>query len=181
MNFARVFEELAAHLGGRGHKFGVVGAFALHAYGLTRATADLDLVIEGAAQPEVLALLDSLGYEQLYVSPGYSNHLHALPAMGRLDFVYVDAETAKQLFEGARRVRLFPKHEVLVPRPEHLAAMKVLAMKNDPSRVFRELADLQFILSLDGVDSDEIRAQFERHGLMERFDELQRAIAASRS
>ena len=32
---------------------------------------------------------------------------------------------------------------VPVPRPEHLAAMKVLAIKNDPSRTFQDLADLR--------------------------------------
>ena len=63
-----------------------------------------------------------------------------------------------------------------MPKPEHLAAMKVLAMKNDPSRTFQEMADLQFILGLAGVDVGEIRNHFERHGLLERFDELRRIL-----
>jgi hypothetical protein len=32
-----------------------------------------------------------------------------------------------------------------VPRPEHLAAMKVQAMKSDPGRTLREMADIQFL------------------------------------
>jgi hypothetical protein len=59
--------------------------------------------------------------------------------------------------------------------------MKVLAMKNDPSRLFRELADIQFLLTLPDVDAAQIRAEFERHGLQERFHELEKAVAASRA
>lgn len=47
-------------------------------------------------------------------------------------------------------------------------------MANDPSRLYREMADLQFLLELPGVDEDLIRAQFERYGLRERFDELKK-------
>ena len=36
---------------------------------------------------KLVAFLESLGYETLYRSAGYSNHVHALPDLGRLDFV----------------------------------------------------------------------------------------------
>ena len=61
-------------------------------------------------------------------------------------------------------------------RPEHLAAMKVLAMKNDPARTFQELTDIRFLLKLPGVDADEVRDYFERHGLEERYSELQATL-----
>lgn len=67
-------------------------------------------------------------------------------------------------------------HELRVPRPEHLAAMKVHAMKNDPGRAFQELADIRFLLQLDGVDEGEIREYFEKAGLDERFDEIKGSI-----
>jgi hypothetical protein len=47
-------------------------------------------------------------------------------------------------------MKIFPGTTLLVPRPEHLAAMKVQAMKNDPSRTFQDLADIQALLSLPG-------------------------------
>ena len=50
-------------------------------------------------------------------------------------------------------------------------------MKNDPRRAFKELADLQFLLGLPGVDKEEIQGYFVRHGLQGRFDELERALA----
>jgi hypothetical protein len=65
---------------------------------------------------------------------------------------------------------------VSVPKPEHLAAMKVHAMKNDPNRTFREMADIQVFATLPGVDRQEIRRYFDAAGLMERFHELERSL-----
>ena len=48
--------------------------------------------------------------------------------------------------------------------------MKVQAMKNDPSRTFRDLADIQALLELPGVDENEVRGYFQRHGLLARFE-----------
>lgn len=132
-------------------------------------------MVEQRAQPDLLAYLDGLGYERLHVSESFSNHVHRLGSLGRLDFIYVDTATAERLFSEAREVALFPGLNVSVPRPEHLAAMKVLAMKNDPSRTFKELADIQLLLDLPGLDLQFIRAQFKRHGLEARFDELVQA------
>ncbi len=175
MEFAKVLEQVAAFLEGRGYRFAVVGAVALHAYGSTRATGDLDFAAEESARADLLAFLDSLGYERLHASDGYSNHVHALAGLGRLDFVYVDRSTADLLFGQARKVALFPGREVLVPRAEHLIAMKVLAMKNDPSRAFQELADIQHLMTTPGIDEAEVEACFQRYGLAEKYDELRRA------
>ena len=107
MNFARVLQKIARFLSGRGFRFSLAGAFALHGYGISRATAGLDLLVESRAQSELLAFLDSLGYERLHVSEGYSNHLPPLEALGRLDSIYVDEQTAERVFGPARRVAVF--------------------------------------------------------------------------
>ncbi|NOZ79986.1 MAG: hypothetical protein GXP48_12575 [Acidobacteria bacterium] len=46
-------------------------------------------------------------------------------------------------------------------------------MKNDPSRSFRELADIQFLMHLPGEDREEIRGYFEKHGLGEQYAEIE--------
>jgi hypothetical protein len=52
--------------------------------------------------------------------------------------------------------------------------MKVQAMKNDPERTLREMADIQFLLSLPDIDEVEIRGYFERSGLLDRYHEIKR-------
>jgi hypothetical protein len=156
----------------RGHPYAVIGALALHAYGHSRATFDLDLVTVATAQGGVLGLLEGLGYETLQVSPGYSTHQHREADWGGVDVVYVDEQTAARLFPPCpRRLRLGDR-EAPVPRAEHLAAMKVQAMRNDPSRLLQDLADVQYLLGLPGTDRAEVRGYFERAGLVEWYDRL---------
>ena len=92
--------------------------------------------------------------------------------LGRVDFVYVRGATRQRIFAAATEKEGPGGVPVLVPRPEHLAAMKVLAMKSDPQRRHQELADIARLLALPGVDRDEVRGYFERHELSEAWDEL---------
>jgi hypothetical protein len=171
MDFARVLAELSRFLQAQRVRFGVAGAVALQAHGISRATTDLDLVVEESAKPALLQFIDSLGYERLLVSEGFSNHLHPDPEWGRVDLIYLDSHTAGILFASAVKTR-FGNLEILAPSPEHLAAMKAQAIKNNPARLLKDLADVQSLLRVPGIDRAKVRRYFERHGLAAKFDEL---------
>jgi hypothetical protein len=168
MDFEAALGEIGTWLEGR-YRWAVVGGLGLAAYGLARTTLDLDIAVDAAAQDALIARLEGLGYRTLHRSSGYSNHLHDSSARGRVDIVYVAGETADRLFGEARRFPGPGGRDVPVPRPEHLAAMKALSIKNDPDRVLRDLEDVRFLLSLPGVDREEVRRHFERYGLLEKF------------
>jgi hypothetical protein len=172
MDFRGALTLVSEFLEREGLSYAVVGAFALQSYGLARATQDVDFVTVAAARERLVAFLEAQGYETLHVSSGYSNHLHADPAKGRLDVVYVDGETGRKLFAGCEVRTVGAGVRLPVPRPEHLAAMKALAMKNDPGRTLQEMADVRFLLGLPGVDREEVEEYFRRYGLHERFDEI---------
>jgi hypothetical protein len=176
LDFGKVLKTLSAFFEREGFRYAAVGAFGLHAYGLTRATSDLDFLTEADAQAPLVKFLASLSYETLHISAGYSNHAHLDPAMGRVDFIYVSGETSRQLFAGTKKMLLLENLAIPVPRAEHLAAMKIQAMKNDPQRTLQEMADIQFLLRLPGIDEQEIRSYFERHGLLEKFDEIKKSL-----
>jgi hypothetical protein len=175
LNFARVLEVISVFLEEKGHRYALIGGVALAAYGLARTTLDLDFVLDAEAEEDVIGFLESRGYQTLHRSSGYSSHVHPDLRWGRVDILYVRGETSREIF-GACRTSLGPGGvTVLLPKPEHLAAMKTLAMKNDPGRTFQEMADIRFLLHLPGVDRQEIRAYFERYGMGERFDELEKS------
>lgn len=176
MDFARAFDLVAGFLEGRGVSVAVVGGLGLHAYGITRATFDLDVVTAADAQAALVDFLEAEGYETLHRSPFYSNHVHREPARGRLDFVYVDAGTARLLFPVCRPLLELGARRALVPRPEHLVAMKAQAIRNDPTRALQDLADVLALLRLPGVDVDEARGYFERAGLRGEWDEVRRRL-----
>ncbi|HYA43092.1 MAG TPA: nucleotidyltransferase family protein [Syntrophobacteraceae bacterium] len=173
MNITALLERLIGFLAEQKIDFALIGAFALQAYGYVRATQDMDFVVREEGQERVIGFLESLGYQTLYRSKGFSNHLHPLTSLGRIDLVYVAGETADAIFSGTRQI---PILDVSVPvaRPEHLVALKIFAMKNDPARSFREMADIQQLLKHTEIDMDEIRGYFEKYGQMEKFYELTR-------
>jgi hypothetical protein len=176
MDFAATLTEIAGFLERRELRYALVGGLALAAYGGTRTTLDLDLAVDSNGQEALIGFMESLGFETLYRSSGYSNHVHADERRGRVDFVYVGGSTRDRLFAGARMHELGPGLTVPVPKAEHLAAMKVQAMKNDPARTFQELADIGILLAAPGVDREAVRAIFEKHGLEKRFDELEATL-----
>lgn len=174
MDFGTVFGLISHFLEERGFRYAVIGGVAIVAYGLPRTTVDLDLVVESTAQDELIRFLESRGYQTLHRSSGYSNHSHPDPDWGSVDLVYVGGETSQELFAAARLATGPGGLKVPLPKPEHLAALKVQAMKNDPSRTFQDMADIRFLVNLPGVDRYEIRRYFDRQGMKERFDELEK-------
>ena len=176
MDFTKVVDTIAGFLEGERTRFALAGAFALHAYGLSRATVDIDFVVEAAVRERLVAFLESIGYETLHASAGYSNHSHPDPSMGRVDFIYIAGETSRLLFATRGVTLRFGRHELPVPRAEHLVAMKVHAMKNDPGRALQEMADIRFLLQLPGLDEEEIQGYFVKAGLQDKYDEIKRSL-----
>lgn len=173
MDFGRNLEDLQRFLDARQIRWALVGGVALAVYGLVRTTLDLDLAVDAAAQDGLGRFMDELGFETLHRSAGFSNHLHGDPARGRIDFVYVRGATGDALFSRAN-LRPGPRGlKIPVAKPEHLIAMKVSAIRNDPSRTFQDLADIRALMLLPGVDHDEVRRQFQRHDLLDRYRELE--------
>jgi hypothetical protein len=179
LDFEKAMRAIERFFECEGFSFAVIGAFALHAYGSTRATRDLDFVTESSAQQKLIVFLETLGYETLHLSSGYSNHWHRDPSKGRLDFVYVSGETNQLLFASARKLLILGDISVPVPRVEHLVAMKIQAMKNDPERTFQEMADILFLIRLPGIDQDEVREYFVKQSMMDKYNEIQRIREAS--
>ena len=147
----------------------LIGGFALKAYGYMRATQDVDFIVRQKNQWEIIEFLESLGFETLYRSTGYSNHRHALSGLGQIDFVYINGETATTIFSEARRRSILRDVDLPVVRPVHLVALKVFAMKNDPGRRLREMADIEYLMTLPEIKAEEVKAYFEKHGLLEDF------------
>lgn len=54
-----------------------------------------------------------------------------------------------------------------VPRPEHLIAMTVQAMKDAPDRTLQDLADISYLLRLPGVDRLKVQGYFSRAGMLQ--------------
>lgn len=176
MDFAGVARQVQKRLDELELPVALVGALALSVYGVARATADLDLLTVARAQDELLRFLEGLGYETLHVSSGYSNHLHSDPESGRVDVLYVDPATEQKLFSQAQKHRVAANLVMTVPSPEHLVAMKVRAIKNDPRRTLQDLADIQSLLRSTAVDRSEVESYFEELGLGDLYGQIEETL-----
>jgi len=175
LDFATVLGVVSGFLEEKGFRYAVIGGVALISYGLPRTTLDLDFIVESSAQDDLIDFLESRGYKTIHRSSGYSNHVHPdLLLWGSLDFVYVRGETTEELFAACRNTTGPGGLQILVPKPEHLVALKITAMKNNPARTLQDMADVRFLLNLPGVDSIQIRDYFDRQGMRDRFDELKK-------
>lgn len=172
VDFAAELNTIRAFLLDGKFRVAVIGGVALGAYGNPRLTLDLDVATDAAAQDALITFMESQGFTTLHRSPGYSNHRHA--SRGRVDFMYVRDHTADQLFGSTTELPGPGGRPIPVPRPEHLIAMKVQAMRDAPERGLQDLVDIAYLLQVDGVDLEEARGYFVRAGLEERWHELTR-------
>jgi methyl coenzyme M reductase beta subunit len=153
-------------------RYAVIGGLAVYAWGRLRPTKDADFAVDQANSKRVVTFAESLGYETLQMTSGFSNHLHTDPTFGRVDFMYLDPATAEKVFGAAVTKVILEGTESNVASPEHLAMMKALAMKNYPHRALFEGEDVRTLLNVPGVDRDAVRDYFRRHGMLDLFDAI---------
>lgn len=176
VDFAGELDAVRTCLAQGGFRVAVIGGVALAAYGHPRMTLDLDIVTDVSAQETLVAFMESRGFVTLHRSSGYSNHRHAERDRGRVDVMYVRGETADRVFASAKELPGPQGRPIVVPKPEHLIAMKVQAIKDAPERTWQDLVDIAYLLRVEGVDRDEVRGYFVRAGLGERWRELDRGL-----
>ncbi len=173
MQFDEVLKTFTEFFEREGMRYAIIGGLAMRAWGSERFTNDADFVIARDNRARAIEFAQSLGYETIYVSEGYSNHLHPNDDWGRVDLMYVDSGTAEKLFSSSVP-RLLAGRVLPVAAPGHLASMKALAVKNAPRRATFEIADIAYLLSLPDVDRTAVREYFRRHGLLDLLDAIER-------
>ncbi len=151
--------------------YALIGAFALYTYGYTRATRDIDFITKIEYQKNIVNYLESIGFETLNQTKGYSNHLHPIGSM-RFDFVYISGDTADIIFQSIKKKRLFEDHVLPVVSPEHLIALKLFAIKNEPGRKLKELADIKEIYELTKLEKGIIYKYLKKYDLEEYYNEI---------
>lgn len=175
MNFANVLRTFGEFFERERIRYAVIGGVAVTAWGRVRATKDLDFAIEGEEQTRVIAFAESLGYETLYVSKGFSNHAHPDPAFGRVDLMCLRGLTAEKVFAMTAEKPLLDDRSLPVASAEHLAMMKGLAMRQDKNRVRYEGEDVLVLLKVEGVDIEAVRDYYRHLGMLDFIDAILKA------
>jgi hypothetical protein len=173
VRFDEVLRTFAGFFEKEGIRWALAGGLAMGAWGHPRGTHDIDFLVSGNDRDRVIGFAESIGYETLFISEGFSNHAHAAEAFGRVDILYAYGDTAELLLD-ARTEREIAGMTVPVLSPTHLAMMKVLAMKNRPMRVLVDGNDVAYLLKRPEIDRQALRDYAERHGLLGLLDAIER-------
>ncbi|MFP4521865.1 MAG: hypothetical protein ACLFQK_06935 [Fibrobacterota bacterium] len=138
---------LREFFGSRNFEYCLAGGHALSFYGYTRATIDSDFVTKNSYRPDLSEYLESLGFETLHSSVGFSNHLHSIKKI-RIDLIYTDEKTFSILLSDSHKTDI------------------------DPERKFREFADLKALIDTGSITSLKLKSLLKGYGLEELFDEF---------
>jgi hypothetical protein len=99
MQFDEVLEAFMAFFEREGIRYAVIGGLAVHAWGGSRLTRDVDLVADRSERARIVSFAESLGYETLQSTEAFSNHVNADPKIGRGDLLYVKTQTIDKLLD----------------------------------------------------------------------------------
>jgi hypothetical protein len=171
MKLQNIFKALSEFFIRENMDYGVVGAFALYAYGYVRATRDIDFITRINYQKKIITFLESLGFETTFRSNAFSNHLHSIGSV-RIDIMYVEGITADDIFNSTKNRLILNDIMLPVVSAEHLVAMKLFAIKNNPDRKFKDLSDIKEILSHTTYNKKTIKKYFKKYGQDEYYDEI---------
>jgi hypothetical protein len=175
MQFTKVLTTFADFFERERIRWAIAGGVAIAAWGYERGTQDMDFVVSGEDRERVTSFAESIGYETVHTSESFSNHVHPTEALGRVDAIYVNGRTAEDMFAAAT-MRVAASNVVApVISAEHLAMMKAFAIKNNPTRRYSDARDIEFLLTLPGIDREAVRNYFARFGLLELFDDIDSA------
>ena len=144
----------------------VLGGHAVNAYGYTRTTLDADLMVCVDDFHAWRAAFESLGYTWAGQTDAFAKmnppEDRALP----LDIMLVEKPTISKIVAESRLLP-FGAARLPVPRPLHLIALKLHAMKN-PARLEtgKDLPDILHLVQICDIDpkSAEFQKIFHQYG-----------------
>ena len=178
MNFELVFKELLRKFTEQNIQFALIGGFALHVAGFTRATQDIDFLVAAEDLGKIKAIMARLGYELTHESPEFSNYWHPMAPLGRVDYLHAHRQYARKMLARAKKHRVMENFEVPVLIPEDMIGLKVQSMVNNPKRHALDMADIEYLLreNLDKLNLEIIKEYFHLFDRGYELDDLLKRI-----
>ncbi|MDP6526089.1 MAG: hypothetical protein QGI24_10315 [Kiritimatiellia bacterium] len=123
----------------------MIGGHAVNAYGVSRATQDIDFMIAADNVNDVRQIMHDAGFTNLAVHQTVTFFSRPGSSL-RVDFLKVDRGTMDALMANARKVNYFSGYSVWIPELKDLLAMKLFALASVGAK--REDKDFSDIVNL---------------------------------
>ena len=149
MDFKAVISSLLKSFNKRRIRYGLMGGFAVGLWGASRATVDLDFLIDRDDLEKVEQAMKELGYECKFRSENVSQYVSPSKIFGEVDFLHAFRQTSIEMLGRAVEKEIFGgESNIKVLLPEDLIGMKLQAIKNNPARKEGDLADIKALIEV---------------------------------
>ena len=175
MDFKGVFRLLLSSFEKENIDCALIGGFALHVAGYTRATQDIDFLVKKEDAPKVKDILSSFGYECLFESEDIAQYRGKMKELGRVDFLLAHRTYAKRMLGTAIKADILDgQFQVKVVLPEDMIGLKVQSSSNQPERYHQDMADIECILraSAGKVNMEQVKEYFQIFDRRKDLDDI---------
>jgi hypothetical protein len=166
--------EIVNDIGTRGNlRFLIIGGHAINAYGYTRFTQDVDILVNRDQKSAWLSELALKGFN-LYHDGGAFLQMTAPRDCAPLDLMLVNAATFETLNQETKTVEM-SRVKMRIPSLNSLFALKIHVLSQDlPHRGFKDFTDILSLAQCNGVDlrSDKFRELCEKFGNTKIYERL---------
>lgn len=148
----------------------IIGAFAMSALGIQRATGDIDFLVHGEKSQEVKAAFLARGFQVFHESP----EVLQLKGVGQIDLLF-----ANRPLSQAMLIRAASTAFLGIPCLDaaDIIGLKIQAYHNDPRRELRDLADIQALFAHDAeIDWARVKAYAEAFDDLKRIEALRKQV-----
>jgi len=156
----------------------LIGGFAVNYYKVTRQTADVDFLITRSDFERIHPDLEKEGYKKEYLEDAFARLKSDSAYLMDLDFMFVDKETLDKIVAGAKELTI-ANQKFIVPSLEHLIALKLHSIKNQPKlRKIKDLPDIIGLIKTNNMNAknEGFRKMCLRYGTEELYSEILKGL-----
>lgn len=154
MRYPTIFHLISETFSKAGISAILIGGFAVNYYKVTRQTADIDFLVTEEDFEKAAILLKRAGYKKDYVQQNFARLKDNRVYLMDIDFIFVDKSTFEKIIETGKIITIAGQ-KFTVPSVEHLIALKLHSIKNNPK--LRENKDMADIIELIKANKTEIK------------------------
>lgn len=173
-----ILRTISLYVEGKNMPFLVIGGHAVNAYGLSRQTGDLDLLVRERDQRAWIGLMEKLHMQAGQNDDRFARFRPASVVGWPIDLMFVDHDTFTKLFEQSIEMSFGPAR-ARVASARHLVALKLHALKQGQvHRLAKDFGDIVGLLrsGRTGLTAEELESMCLRYATVEWFDKLKSEV-----
>ena len=170
-----ILRTISLYTDGKNMPFLLIGGHAVNAYGISRQTGDLDILVQRDSKSLWIELMKKLHYSIVQDDSRFARFTPDTIAAWPIDLMFVDVSTFQKLFEHSRDIAIGAT-TVKVVSPKHLVTLKIHALKHyQEHRFVKDYNDLLQLLKMhcQDLDPQDLKDLCLRYADLSLYDRIQ--------